>query len=389
MKIFRYIIAVILSVCIGICLANWLIRGENPVDFSYAEDVDDKKPTAGEKTYYGQLTDYQKAIYDELLQTVANCEEKLELTNVNIEDFRNNCYPASLAIQYDHPELFWFTGGYRLQFRQLRFSETGEVTMTPTYYQYASALFDHEGKHTRLMEAVKNVAAQARAHASDRYEQIIFVHDYLIENAYYDHDALNNYYQTAHDPTCEYIFSAYGCLVDGKTVCSGYAKAFQLVLRELGQECAYVTGDAGGPHGWNCVYLDGDGYYVDVTWDDKDLEEEIPMYNYAFLNDQALGKTHRVDMEFDAPVCKETKYNYFVVRNYFVENYDFEKVAKILSSQTEADAVYVRFGSEQAYKEAYEELIKEKKIRKVAGIEPFHYIFRNDNQYTISLTRNK
>ena len=113
MKIFRYIIAVILSVCIGVCLANWLIRGENPVDFSYAEDVDDKKPTAGEKTYYGQLTDYQKAIYDELLQTVANCEEKLELTNVNIEDFRNNCYPASLAIQYDHPELFWFTGVFR------------------------------------------------------------------------------------------------------------------------------------------------------------------------------------------------------------------------------------------------------------------------------------
>ena len=119
--------------------------------------------------------------------------------------------------------------------------------------------FDEEEKLNDLKKAIKNVAALAQQYSNDDYERIIFVHDYLIKNAIYDHDALNEYEKASHSPSCEYIFSSYGCLVNGKTVCSGYAKAFQLIMREMGYDSTYVVGDAGERHGWNCVYLDGEG----------------------------------------------------------------------------------------------------------------------------------
>lgn len=62
--------------------------------------------------------------------------------------------------------------------------------------------------------------------------------------------------------------SAYSALVNGRTVCAGYARAFQYLMQQLGVPCYYCTGYAGENHAWNIVRLD-DGYYnVDTTWDD-------------------------------------------------------------------------------------------------------------------------
>lgn len=55
---------------------------------------------------------------------------------------------------------------------------------------------------------------------------------------------------------------------------NGYAKAYMLIMNELGIECGLVTGIAknstgsSGGHAWNYINLDGDYYMVDVTWDD-------------------------------------------------------------------------------------------------------------------------
>ena len=82
----------------------------------------------------------------------------------------------------------------------------------------------------------------------------------------YDTDSLDEYYKTTHSPSCEYIFTAYGCLVNGKTVCSGYAKAFQFILQNLGYESILVAGEgADGLHAWNMVKIDDDYYYFEVT----------------------------------------------------------------------------------------------------------------------------
>lgn len=60
--------------------------------------------------------------------------------------------------------------------------------------------------------------------------------------------------------------TAYGALVTGKTVCTGYARALKGVCGQLGLPCWVIAGTKDGePHSWNAVCLDGATYYIDCT----------------------------------------------------------------------------------------------------------------------------
>ncbi len=91
-------------------------------------------------------------------------------------------------------------------------------------------------------------------------------YNWVRDKAAYDDDAA--------DPENEmsYVFdsaSSYGALVDGYSVCAGFAKAYALLLRACDIEAYYVTGESyGSGHGWNCARIEGDLYWFDVTWDD-------------------------------------------------------------------------------------------------------------------------
>ena len=64
-------------------------------------------------------------------------------------------------------------------------------------------------------------------------------------------------------------YTAYGALVEGSTVCYGYASAFKLLCDRLDLPCWSVGGTSEGVgHQWNIVCLDGENYIVDCTWDD-------------------------------------------------------------------------------------------------------------------------
>ena len=344
------------------------------------------EPGAGE-SYYTGLPQYQKALYKLLEEGIARGETKIGLVGVHLESFKNAIYDASLAIQYDHPEYFWYRGGY--SYTTYRTGESGvvDIEFRPTYYQYHTQFFDVDTKQTELENEVERVAGLALMYSDDPYEQLVYVHDYLIKNAYYDHTSLEEYYKTSHSPSCEYIFSAYGCLVNGRTVCSGYAKAFQLITGRLGFECVYVTGDAGGAHGWNCIYIDGEGYYVDVTWDDHDLGGEPPFYNYAFIDSEALNKTHTVDMVFEEPVCTAEEYNYFIRRGYYLEEYDFAKVAEIYEQQKDSGVVHVKFGSAEELDKAYNALALNSEFRNIEGIKKFSRYSVNEKHYTLTFIK--
>ena len=99
--------------------------------------------------------------------------------------------------------------------------------------------------------------------------------------------------------------SAYGALVNGQTVCAGYARAFQYLLQQLGIPCYYCTGYAGENHAWNIVALE-DGYYnVDATWDDT----EGGKYDYFNKTDQDYADTHvRQELAVYLPPCNGQLY---------------------------------------------------------------------------------
>lgn len=78
---------------------------------------------------------------------------------------------------------------------------------------------------------------------------------YIVENVEYD-DTLRNH-------------TWIDGLKTGKTVCQGYAELCLVMCRMAGIQCMYVEGRIEtGLHAWNCVNIDGQEYYVDITNDD-------------------------------------------------------------------------------------------------------------------------
>lgn len=389
MKFVSYLLVAVIAFTAAFLITSNDSGSKSSYDFSKIDSsTEQNQQSTGFSTYYSQLTDFQKVIYNTILPSIRDAKKEVVISNVNAADFKRDCLTVTTAIQYDYPEYFWFTGGYSYKIARATFSEVGKVTFSPIYYDYVSGFFNAKDKYNQLDNAANNIVALAKKHSENTYEQIVFVHDYLIKNAKYDHDGLDEYYKTSHNPSCEYIFSAYGCLVNGKTVCSGYAKAFQIVMRKLGFNCSYVTGDAGEAHGWNCLYLDGEGYYVDITWDDLDLESESPTYNYAFITSSDLYKTHKVEMPFETPVCNETKYNYFVRNGYYDEKYDFATALKILSKQSGKSSAHIRFGSVEELGKAYKDIITNGKMKDIPGISNFAKYYYNEDHYTLSLFRS-
>ena len=100
--------------------------------------------------------------------------------------------------------------------------------------------------------------------------------------------------------------SAYSALVNGQTVCAGYARAFQYLMQQLGIPCYYCRGYSGENHAWNIVELYGDYYNVDLTWDDTAIP---PVYNYFNKTDADFTGTHiRRSLSVKLPACTGTLY---------------------------------------------------------------------------------
>ena len=88
-------------------------------------------------------------------------------------------------------------------------------------------------------------------------EKVTGVYHYLIDTIEYD-DTLEH-------------GDVYDALLDGNSVCMGYASAFQMIMEKLGVESYLCTGDDlddGQGHAWNAVRIGDEIYYVDATFGD-------------------------------------------------------------------------------------------------------------------------
>lgn len=90
-------------------------------------------------------------------------------------------------------------------------------------------------------------------------------------------------------------FSALGAFLTRKVVCQGYSLSYSLLLNGLGIPTNYVTGAIAGSsgHAWNRIYIDGDWYNVDATFDDASTYKLTAMssINKYFLSSDDLFYT--------------------------------------------------------------------------------------------------
>lgn len=134
------------------------------------------------------------------------------------------------------------------------------------------------------------------------YEQEKAIHDYMVLNCRY---AVDGYIDGVYSRDA---WDYAGVFVHRQAVCQGYALAFKLCMDILGIESRVIVGNAGeGAHAWNAVRLDGEWYYVDVTWDDPvpDVEGKV-VYNYFNVPQWWIEQEHEIKVPLE-PVG--TKYS--------------------------------------------------------------------------------
>lgn len=123
---------------------------------------------------------------------------------------------------------------------------------------------------------------------SDNVEKIRSIHNYIIKNVEYDEEMANNNTSSYRSNT------AYGALVQGYAICTGYSDAMALFLDELDIPNIKISSDE---HVWNLVYLNGSWIHLDLTWNDTNN----PKYqmSYFLIDTDTLFKLDPEEHLFD------------------------------------------------------------------------------------------
>jgi len=137
-----------------------------------------------------------------------------------------------------------------------------------------------EHKWEYSIDELTTIAVMSCVHKGmSQWEMAIAINDYLCETVTYD-DSLTRH-------------SAFDALAYGSAVCQGYANAYQRMMNAVGIPTDYVRGygytsnGQAGRHGWNRVLIDGNYYYVDVTWNDSTNSNK-----YLLISYEEMSKDH-------------------------------------------------------------------------------------------------
>lgn len=282
------------------------------------------------------------SLEDRFVSAMLRFEDTVHFDNTTVDEGLDAFY-AMLA---DHPELFWLTGGCSYVSMDDTVDFTVDLRMSLDQAKASQAVMEN-----RIVSVLSGITA-----GMSDFEKALYLHDQLVESTEYDTDC---YEQTLKDPKYKSnAQTAYGCLTEHMAVCAGYTAAYQLLLQRVGIPCSQVEGVAGGDsHAWNLITLDGEPYYVDVTWDDpivSDAADAYTTHEFFCITTEELLLTHTIDADQDVPICRATKYDYYRWYDQYMETYDRDKfTARIQNAQQE---LAVKFGSEAALQQAVRDL---------------------------------
>ncbi|MBQ7969340.1 MAG: hypothetical protein IJ292_05920 [Clostridia bacterium] len=336
---------------------------------------------------YNQLNSKQKDIYHKLLEGVKKGELNFTFNNADVEDVS---YAYQTVFLHSHPEFFWLDGAFNYRQR------TNSITVTLKTYDYWKYTTNPNKYINQLNTKIEQILAKANTYPTT-YEKVKFVHDYLIQNIEYDYDALKEINNTFRSTSTEQALSIYGALVNGKTLCGGYSESFYTLMNALDIECYYITGYAGEYHAWNYLKIDGEYYYMDVTWDDKPLPDNKgnPIYpanvtyDYFCLTSGEIERNHTPDSNVNTPDSDSTEYSFFVKEGLVFDSYNFTEASAALLRQRGNNALFLKYTSKASFDAAVKDLITNKKIWSTNAITTKRYWYVTDKEiYTIMIIPN-
>ena len=363
-------------------IAKSIISGE-PKEVEELRQMEVAQSEEGHQEYYfKQLTEEEQRVYRELLKGIRAREKEFYLT-ISDDDSIDRSYHAVLK---DHPEIFWVHN--REKIYKTTYSDSDYCVFTPGYTYTDSEIDEIQ---TAMEQSFQEVRALIPEDAGD-YEKVRIVYTYVIDHTQY---------QTGEDDQ-----SIAGVFWKKSAVCAGYAGAVQYLLERLDIPCIYVDGSTKGStegHAWDIVKIGQEYYYVDATNGDQpdflngdaaQLEEhKTIIYDYLCPFPEEYEKTYTPSEELTVPACTAKDLDFYVLNQGYFEDYSWQDIYVYCKMRLDNGAAVVRFkfGSQEAFSEACQELLDDGVVQNVAqyymklhglGQVEYHYGVM-DNFYTI------
>ena len=363
-------------------IAKSIISGE-PKEVEELRQMEVAQSEEGHQEYYfKQLTEEEQRVYRELLKGIRAREKEFYLT-ISDDDSIDRSYHAVLK---DHPEIFWVHN--REKIYKTTYSDSDYCVFTPGYTYTDSEIDEIQ---TAMEQSFQEVRALIPEDAGD-YEKVRIVYTYVIDHTQY---------QTGEDDQ-----SIAGVFWKKSAVCAGYAGAVQYLLERLDIPCIYVDGSTKGStegHAWDIVKIGQEYYYVDATNGDQpdflngdaaQLEEhKTIIYDYLCPFPEEYEKTYTPSEELTVPACTAKDLDFYVLNQGYFEDYSWQDIYDYCKMRLDNGAAVVRFkfGSQEAFSEACQELLDDGVVQNVEqyymklhglGQVEYHYGVM-DNFYTI------
>ena len=335
--------------------------------------------------YNSLISDEEKYLYEKIEKNIYSVTEKtdenghyrterMKVTGMHISE--ESIRKVVNAFTYDNPQVFWLENLFG-------YAYAGNDTIVE-FYSVLSA-DDCIRYIEKFTQKVNEIIAGADKGMSE-YDREKYVHDTVLNNCEYKNGV------TGSSDGWQY-FSAYGALIDGQTVCEGYAKSMQILLSRLGIECYTISGSADNVgHMWNIVKLGGEWYHLDPTWDDTDGTIN---YEYFNVNTETISKNHIINNRIDnsnsdneeqvnskynffIPMCSSMAMNYYNVEGYLLENFDDSSDAdmtQLIVNAVNNGQTYIplRLGSSMTYNEYIDSLFYKSPYK-------FYYYIQSANE---------
>ena len=130
-------------------------------------------------------------------------------------------------------------------------------------------------------------------------ENIKIFHDYIVNHTKYDQSNTTGLSNVGSS-------SAYGVLIDGIGICSGYSDAMQLFLEKMNVKNYRISSST---HEWNLVYVEGAWRHLDLTWDDPIMSDgsDALKEDYFLIDTNTLLSKDDGEHGFDSSIYIEAK----------------------------------------------------------------------------------
>lgn len=252
-------------------------------DFSFVQNTEDFNPDCKQDL----LNIYYTVINAGKNSFTFYCSKEYENCLDDVKDIANDKATLSLINNYVHP----YNGFNHIE---TEFDNTGKVEIIIHKSYSEDEIITIEQKLDEIQNTVltENTTPE---------QKIKLIHDYIINNTKYDVQKTENTNSTLYKSEI-----AYGPLLQGYGICSGYTDAMQLMLERLELENFKV---ASANHVWNAVKIDDTWKHLDLTWDDPILDIGLDwiIHDFYLISTEELLKLDQTEHTFDQNIYVELK----------------------------------------------------------------------------------